>query len=724
MSFIDRALEKMGLARKSALPPAISNMGGGDIFAVWQNTKKMSADKAFGVNNNWVYTCVRAIAEEIASVRFHLYKIGADGKSKEITDHELLDLIEGVNNYQTSYEIFYTLASHLELTGDAFWLLDGAADANGKPTAIYPLNPRHIRVLRGNTIQEPVRGYVYNPGVEGQSKVYLPGEILHFRLPDPNDPIQGMGTVQAAAEWIDTDNYATEFNRMFFVNGARLAGMLESTQSLTIDQLKFLKASFEDAFKGSANAYKVAALPHGTKFVESGVTQKDMDFVNGSMLLRDKILSAFRVPKTVLGSSESETNRATAETANYVFALRTIKPKLRLITSYLNEFLVPRYGSDLYLDFENVVPADRAVEITEMTAALGGQPSLSVNEARERYLNKGPVENGEDVMTDYSHIPLGAPSKGQKALADSAVVGKVIRTRHAKNAARRRELTESISENAAKAVTDLVRKYKKIKKKSIAELTDEEYDVVHKAFVSRVTPFEKAMEKVIVDFNEKQTKEVLGNLSSATKKVDADKLFDFKDWVGILADLARPILTDLYEKEGTEAAALLGRDDIKVVTPEVKKKIDRSVELMSETYNTTTRDLLKLKLEEGIDAGMSQAELADEIKTIQEFSDEKRALTVARTETFRTANDATRDVWKASGIVKEVKWYTAADERVCEYCGPMHGTTVSIDENFFNKGDELEGSDGGTLKLDYDDVAGGALHPNCRCYTRPEKIEI
>jgi hypothetical protein len=50
------------------------------------------------------------------------------------------------------------------------------------------------------------------------------------------------------------------------------------------------------------------------------------------------------VSKTILGTAESDTNRATAETADYVFSKRTIKPKMELVLSYLNEFLVPRYG--------------------------------------------------------------------------------------------------------------------------------------------------------------------------------------------------------------------------------------------------------------------------------------------------------------------------------------------------------------------------------------------
>ena len=58
-------------------------------------------------------------------------------------------------------------------------------------------------------------------------------------------------------------------------------------------------------------------------------------------LYEDKILAGFRVPKTVIGNAESQTNRATAETADYVFARRTIKPKMERIVQQMNEFLIP-----------------------------------------------------------------------------------------------------------------------------------------------------------------------------------------------------------------------------------------------------------------------------------------------------------------------------------------------------------------------------------------------
>lgn len=116
--------------------------------------------------------------------------------------------------------------------------------------------------------------------------------------------------------------------------------------------------------------------------------------------------------------------------------------------------------------------------------------------------------------------------------------------------------------------------------------------------------------------------------------------------------------------------------------------------------------------------------MENKILNIYAFSDEVRAAQVARTETFRTANDATKSAWKQTGVVKTIKWYTAADEAVCPWCEPMNGKIISIDDNFFDKGDSHTGSDGSTLDISYSDVGAPPLHVSCRCYTRPEDISI
>jgi hypothetical protein len=60
---------------------------------------------------------------------------------------------------------------------------------------------------------------------------------------------------------------------------------------------------------------------------------------------------------------------------------------------------------------------------------------------------------------------------------------------------------------------------------------------------------------------------------------------------------------------------------------------------------------------------------------------------------------------------------------VCPYCGPMHGRVIDVSDNFFGKGETVSGSDGSTMETNYRAI-DVPLHTNCRCFIRPEQIEV
>lgn len=205
MNILDSILSSVGLSRKSAaIPSALGGYGSADPFALFKTSNKIDAGKAMDVYNNWVYACIRAIAEEIGNAKFKLYKVGKDGKTEEIQEHDLLDLLEGVNDYQTGFELRYLAAAHLEMVGNAYWYLSGVKDTKGVPTAIYPLNPRYLKIKRG-TIENPIEFFTYAPSNQ-KPQVLQPYEVLHLKYPDPNDTVEGIGTVQSIAQWIDADS--------------------------------------------------------------------------------------------------------------------------------------------------------------------------------------------------------------------------------------------------------------------------------------------------------------------------------------------------------------------------------------------------------------------------------------------------------------------------------------------------------------------------------------
>lgn len=146
--------------------------------------------------------------------------------------------------------------------------------------------------------------------------------------------------------------------------------------------------------------------------------------------------------------------------------------------------------------------------------------------------------------------------------------------------------------------------------------------------------------------------------------------------------------------------------------------------------NDETEKQLRAALTEGITANESTFELRARIENIMGNASTMRAERIARTEVARAQSFGDIEAWSQSGRVQGKEWYTALDERVCKWCGPMHGRVIELQQNFFDKGD-VQYEDGtnrnGDARTfaynhDYDDVAGAPLHPNCRCTLLPVRV--
>src|ERR1017187_10529255 len=105
---------------------------------------RIDAAKAMENNTGFVYAATRAIAREVMNIEFRLFQV--KGKShNELEEHELLDLLDGVNDFMTGPELKYLTSIHLDLTGNAYWYLEGVGNDLSRPKAIYPMDPSRVR---------------------------------------------------------------------------------------------------------------------------------------------------------------------------------------------------------------------------------------------------------------------------------------------------------------------------------------------------------------------------------------------------------------------------------------------------------------------------------------------------------------------------------------------------------------------------------------------------
>lgn len=701
----------------------------GEIFGQSQGgilpTREPSQDRLMKLGTNWVYKAIKKNAMMHSSATLRLYR--TKGKEKkdwqEIEDHALLDVLNSPGARVTRFELFELWSMQDDLCGNVYWLLDGMTSETSEPTGIKCLNPGRMKPIIKNG--ELLR-YEYRDEENAYVTKYEIYQILHFRNPAPAGGFLGKGPAGAAIDSIDGDNWAREWMRRFFEQGAS-PGMLFESGSNEESVIKGLRESFEERFMGANKSHKIGVLPNGVKVAYEGKGGRDMEFSELRKQMRDEIVSAFGVPITLLGLGAGESlNRATAEAVKAAYIESTVFPRLTRFAIFLNELFVPLFGDDLVLEFDNPTPADVDAKMAMAESALGRQPYKTINEVRAED-GLAPIENGDTVMGSSLLIGVGKPIE---STSPSKAVKKGIaayKTRFAKNAERRREQGEAL---AAK-ILEHVKQFRKNAKNNLPE----DWTPIWEAIVKRVVPHENDMQKAMEKYAVGMTERAINNLEDSTKSakrlgraVVKGDLEDFvknpltsEDEVALIIKLLGPIYQDILAEEGTKAADLVGAA-FDATEKRTQDALEKAINLMAQSYTEETLTLLREKLQEGLDNGDPLPDLKKKVQEVGEFSEAVRAKRVANTEAFRTANFAAKEAWKQSGVVHSLKWYTATDEKVCEFCGPLEGTIVSIDENFFNVGEEVEGRDGGVLPINYAPVEAGTLHPNCRCVTRPEDI--
>ncbi|MFA6006900.1 MAG: phage portal protein [Candidatus Paceibacterota bacterium] len=717
MSFFDNLFSKIGLVRKSFEGLKLAPMYGLGFFF---SKTKVSQAKLMSEAAGWVFSCISRISETVISERLRLYRKTGEGAEdwEEITSHPFLDLLQRPNSWMPGYELIQTWSEHEDLTGNAYWLLDGVTDENSIPTRIYPLNPAYMTAVVGSVSGDvdKVVSYEYQTGAT--KKVFKPFEILHFRRINPNDPFRGLGPTEGSMDSVDTDNWMREWNRRFFQNSA-IPGVILETEDTSSEAVRLLRESFEDRHAGVERAHKTVALPRGVKLAKMGYGQKDMDFVESRAKNRDEILAAFGVPPIVLGMGLGESiNRATAETQEYVYAKYTIKPKLKRFEAYINEFLLSRFGEDIAIAFDDNVPQNVEQNLKLYTSALGGASYMTINEVRTKE-GLEPIEGGDTLPQPATPQLYGLMQSKKKKVVPN-----------------RSKSKKKTNDKMVDSIVSTINTFVQSKKKNLETITTVDWLENWKAFVGRTLPQEEKMREAMADYAKGMTVRAMEAVrqelkahrrAMKSKGVDIAKILNKDDEIALIIEGINPIYLSILKTEGVAAATLVG-----AAFDEKEKRmlaaLKKAIGLMAESYTQTTLDTLKTKLEAGLAEGEGLVKLTETVRTIGEWSETSRAERVAKTEAFRTANFATKEAWKQSNVVKTIKWYTAEDEKVCPYCFEFDGKIVGIDKDFAEKGDTIIGVDleGNTVEMtiEYANIEAGSLHPNCRCYVRPDEITI
>lgn len=304
----------------------------------------------------------------------------------EITEHPFIELMGQINPMRSTFEFFEETQLFLDLTGDAYWLIEN--NSLGIPVNLYLLPSQYVTIVPSRN------GFVdrYEYGINPHETVkFKPDQVIHIRVPNPADPWYGKSCVDAA--WRAIKQYGSMVGYETALNeNLGIPSLLISYEgTLTPEDAKRIEADWNKSYKGVQKQGKIKVGDSNFKVTPVGMSPRDMSFQNGRKWTRLEIADAFGVPIALLDTEN--VNKANSETANYQYQQFTILPRLRRIQDKINENLLSFYDDQtLFVVYDNPVPEDDEFKLKE-TTELTKEGIITFNEARRRS-GYDPLETG------------------------------------------------------------------------------------------------------------------------------------------------------------------------------------------------------------------------------------------------------------------------------------------------------------------------------------------
>jgi HK97 family phage portal protein len=303
---------------------------------------------------------------------------------KELEGTPLHELLERPNPSQ-SYNSFLTeLIAFGKLTGNryVYGIAPETGMNQGKYSELYVMPSQVMEIVSGGFMQ-PVKGY----RVEYNGTFELPADdICHIKDFNPyydgtGSHLYGQSPLRAGLRSLTTNNEAVTTGVKYLQNQTARGVLMSEEGDLNETQAQQLKDKFKQQFQGSNNAGDVIITPKKLSWVNFGLNAADVSLIEQYNASIKDLCNVYNVPVQLLNNTESSTYNNMREAKKALYQ-NCVIPELVKVRDELNRWLVPKFGDNLFLDFDfTSIP-----ELQEETEKVVGQLTqawwLTPNEKR------------------------------------------------------------------------------------------------------------------------------------------------------------------------------------------------------------------------------------------------------------------------------------------------------------------------------------------------------
>lgn len=343
-----------------------SAFGGGDARGSRNRQAQLSAYGEIGT----LHGVVSKLASTTSLVNWRLYKKAASGLEEdreEVTSHAALTVWnQPVKPWFPRQRFIEVCQQHLDLAGEAWWVLVTSRLIGGAPYEMWPVRPDRMRPVTSDT--DFIVGYLYT-SPDGEQVPLRRQDVIMLRTPAPLDIYRGMSPLPSLSTDLDTEANQAAWSAAFYRNSAQPGGVIEVDRRLGDDEWEEMVKRWNQQHRGVSNAGRVAVLEQA-KYVQMSYTQKDMQYVESRGMTKQAILDAYGFPKFGLGDVD-DVNRASATASLDLIAQTLTVPRLERLKSAANLEFLPLYGpstANLEFDYDSPVSPDVETENATLTA--------------------------------------------------------------------------------------------------------------------------------------------------------------------------------------------------------------------------------------------------------------------------------------------------------------------------------------------------------------------
>lgn len=339
-----------------------------------------------------VYSCVKILAESIASLPLALYQRNGT-RSQIVNDHPAMNVLRRPNEWQTAHEYLSWLITNSELRGNGYSFKVRTGD--GRVGRLLPIPASAVFVEQ---MPDWKLRYTLSTDKDNIQGLFDSQRVMHLRN-FGSDSFQGLSTIGVHREAIGLALQTERHGAVLFNNGAQVGLVFQHPGTLSDEAHKRLKESLKEEYSGARNAHKPLILEEAMKVEKVAMTAEDSQFLETRRFQKQEIAGIFGVPLFLLNDTEKNTTWGSGlEQISRAFVNFTLKPRLSRITqTFCRELLTEKEEREGYyfaFDTDEFTLGDMLSRFQAYEKGIGNGV-LNPNECRA-WENMNPRDGGDE----------------------------------------------------------------------------------------------------------------------------------------------------------------------------------------------------------------------------------------------------------------------------------------------------------------------------------------